>query len=242
MKIIEKLNARDKGQFTSPIPTIAFLGDSITHGCFETFNLGEGKGTMSDCDSKAVYHNLVKEALLELFPRCGVNIVNAGIGGDKTEGALGRIEKDVLNKNPDLVVIMFGVNDAFSGGVEHADIYKENLRKLFTMVQDAGSEVIFMTPPMMCTKVSHRLTDSMLRGVAEGAAKVQNEGVLTLYVEKAREVAKECGVPVAEVYDKWMKLHNSGVDVTSLMANYINHPSRNMHKLFAKAVLEAMFS
>ena len=61
MKIIEKLNARDKGQFANPIPTIAFLGDSITHGCFETFNLGDGKGTRSDCDAKAVYHNVVKE-------------------------------------------------------------------------------------------------------------------------------------------------------------------------------------
>lgn len=241
MKIIEKLNARDKEQFKNPIPTIVFLGDSITHGCFETFNTGDNK-TMSDCDYDAVYHNRIRRTLLEYFPRCGVNIVNAGIGGDKTEGALGRIEKDVLDKNPDLVVIMFGVNDAFSGGADHADVYKDNLKKLFTMVQNAGSEVIFMTPPMMCTKVSYKVTDPMLREVAAGAAKVQNDGVLTLYVEKAREAAKECGVPVAEVYDKWMKLAESGVDVTALMSNGINHPNRMMHKLFANAVLEVMFS
>ena len=99
-----------------------------------------------------------------------------------------------------------------------------------------------MTPPMTATKVTYKLTDPMLRGIAEESAKAQNSGILTHFVEKAREAASECGVPVAEAYARWMKLYEAGVDISDHISNGINHPSRNMHKLFAIAVLEAMFS
>jgi lysophospholipase L1-like esterase len=197
---------------------------------------------MSECDLVAVYHNQVREILCELWPRCAVNIVNAGIGGDSTEGGLKRLETDVLSKNPDLVVISFGVNDSFSKGVPYAETYKENLKTMFERIKATGSEVIFMTPPMTCTAVGPKVTDPLLRRIAAESAEVQNGGTLTLYVEKAREAAKECGVPVAEAYAKWMKLYESGVNINAHIANGINHPSRNMHKLFAYAVLEAMFS
>ena len=82
---------------------------------------------------------------------------------------------------------------------------------------------------------------TLLRRIAAESAEVQNGGTLTLFVEKAREACAECGVNVAEAYGRWMKLHESGVDVTSFISNGINHPNRNMHKLFAYAVLEAMF-
>ena len=244
MKIIEKLNARDKAQFQNPIPTIVFLGDSITHGCFETHNIGDNK-TQSVCDDVAVYHNVVKETLCELWPRCGVNIVNAGIGGDSTVGALKRLESDVLSKNPDLVVVSFGVNDSFncfSKGAPTADDYKANLKTIFEKIKATGSEVIFMTPPMTATRVTHTVTDPMLRAIAEESARAQNSGILTTFVEKAREAASECGVTVAEAYARWMKLYEAGVDINAHISNGINHPSRNMHKLFAIAILEAMFS
>ena len=39
-------------------------------------------------------------------------IINAGIGGHNTENARARLQKDVLSKNPDVVIIQFGINDA----------------------------------------------------------------------------------------------------------------------------------
>ncbi|SPU10891.1 esterase [Niallia circulans] len=39
-------------------------------------------------------------------------IINAGINGNNTVDALNRIEADVIQKQPDLVTILFGANDA----------------------------------------------------------------------------------------------------------------------------------
>ena len=50
------------------------------------------------------------------------------------------------------------------------------------------------------------------------------------------------GVPVADCYSEWKKLYESGVHTTMLLANRINHPTREMHGLFAdmlfKTILE----
>ena len=36
-RFVEKLNARNKDANASEMPVIAFLGDSVTQGCFECF-------------------------------------------------------------------------------------------------------------------------------------------------------------------------------------------------------------
>ena len=40
-----------------------------------------------------------------------VETVNAGVGGNSTAKALNRMSKDVLEQNPDIVVVFFGTND-----------------------------------------------------------------------------------------------------------------------------------
>ncbi|MEQ9065829.1 MAG: GDSL-type esterase/lipase family protein [Gimesia chilikensis] len=48
--------------------------------------------------------------LAKELPQQGVpvKVINAGIGGNTTQNAVARFEKDVLAKQPDLVVIQFG--------------------------------------------------------------------------------------------------------------------------------------
>jgi acyl-CoA thioesterase I len=41
----------------------------------------------------------------------GLTIMNAGVGGDTTASALNRIDQDVLNQDPKVVVILLGGND-----------------------------------------------------------------------------------------------------------------------------------
>ena len=40
-------------------------------------------------------------------------VTNVGIGGERTDGALARLEKDVLAKKPRLVTVMYGTNDSY---------------------------------------------------------------------------------------------------------------------------------
>lgn len=73
---------------------IVCLGDSLTFGK----GAEEGKNF---------------PAYLEQFSR--FRVVNAGVSGDTTSGALLRINRDVLRLHPDLVIIELGGNDYLRG-------------------------------------------------------------------------------------------------------------------------------
>lgn len=241
MKIINKIVERADGKTLSKVklPTIAFLGDSVTQGCFELYCPQE------NCidtvfDQSSTYHTYLKQMLNHIYPKAAVTIVNAGISGDSTTGGLSRLERDVLSQNPDLTVVCFGLNDC-SWGMDGVEKYKNNLREIFKKLLDAGSEVIFMTPNMMNTRVSYLIKEQMFIDIAHGAMKRQNEGVMDAYMNAAREAAKEFSIPVCDVYAKWQKMASYGTDTTALLSNYINHPTRAMNYLFAYSLLETMF-
>jgi hypothetical protein len=60
------------------------------------------------------------------------------------------------------------------------------------------------------------------------------------YVEAAKALAAELGVTVADAYAEWKVLEREGMDVTANLANYINHPSRQLHQVFANVLFEAL--
>ena len=56
----------------------------------------------------------------------------------------------------------------------------------------------------------------------------------------AREEARAQGVPVADTYRVWDALAAAGVDTTEMLANSINHPSREAHRLFVNEILRVL--
>ena len=241
MKIINKIVAKADGVTMAkvPTPTIAFLGDSVTQGCFEDFM------SLENCvdnvyDQANVYHTYLKQMLSHIYPKAAVTIVNAGIAGDNSSGGLARLSRDVLSHNPDLTVVCFGLNDS-NWGMNGIEKYENNLREIFKRLLEAGGEVIFMTPNMLTTRVLYTLKASLLRDTAETLAKIQNEGIMDAYVDAARRAARECNVPVCDVYAKWKRMASYGTDTTLLLEQGLNHPKRYMHYLFAHSLLETMF-
>lgn len=239
MEIIKKIAEKAKDIPGAKVPTIAFLGDSVTQGCFELYMETE-KWFGNVCDYKNVYHNRVKEMLAVLFPKTPINIINAGVGGESAKDGLVRLKRDVLDYSPDLTVVCFGLNDCCFG-MENLDNYISALEGIFKELRAAGSEIIFMTPNMMNTDVSYRIDPPMLKGNAERAKRVQTDGTFETFLQKARELCGEKGVPVCDCYKKWKLMHENGVDVTALMSNFVNHPIREMHWLFAGMLVDTMF-
>lgn len=152
---------------------------------------------------------------------------------------LQRLERDVLAYHPDLTVVCFGLNDACRGD-ETQEEYASALDGIFTKLKEAGSEIIFMTPNMMNTRLSEKLTVPEIRAVAEDTLKIQLDGRLERYLDAAREVCTRQGAAVCDCYAKWKLLSQNGVDTTALLANGINHPSREMAWMFAYSLLETM--
>jgi len=99
--------------------TIICFGDSLTYGT------GAGKG--GDYPS-------------QLSKIIGKPVINAGVPGDTTARALQRLERDVLAKFPDLVLLTIGGNDLKNGVA--GDVAFENLKTIVASIQKTGARVI----------------------------------------------------------------------------------------------------
>lgn len=236
-KIMQKIAQKAKDNFNQGAVTMAFLGDSVTQGCFEIYRKNDG--TLETVfDPEHAYHRYLAKIFSVLFPSVPVNIINAGISGGNASQGLERLERDVLCHRPDLTVVCFGLNDAWRGPDGIAD-YTRCLSGIFNALQENGSEVIFMTPNMMAAEVSCHLPEHFFPD-ARGAVKVQNDGIMDEYMDAARELCARMEVPVCDCYAKWKRLQASGADVTDLLANYINHPNRDLNWLFAISLTEML--
>ena len=65
-------------------------------------------------------------------------------------------------------------------------------------------------------------------------------GVFDLYIESAVNLAEKMKVKVCDCYKKWKKLSETQ-DITYLLANRINHPTKEMHELFAQSLFDLIF-
>ncbi|MBE7054497.1 MAG: GDSL family lipase [Ruminococcaceae bacterium] len=237
MKIINKIEKKASNIREYPVPTIVFLGDSVTQGCYE-LNVKSDDSVSVVFDKINVYHSYVQRIFNILFPKCPLNIINAGISGGKSHQACERLSRDVLCYNPDLTVVCFGLNDCGNISVEE---YSDSLKTIFTQAKAIGSEVIYMTPNMMNTSVSGFIKEKPILDIAQKSADKQNN-LMDEYIKQGMKTAEECGVKICDCYSLWKKLNESGVNTDELLANYINHPIREMHWLFAYKLVETMFS
>lgn len=225
MRIREKIHLDYNGLVKyGPINIVAF-GDSVTHGA-----VGAG-----EIDYETVYWNRLRKKILDVRNFVPVNAINAGIGGITAQASLDRIGRDVLNHNPDLVIVCFGLNDV-NGSLED---YLASLKTIFEACLADDRDVIFMTPNMLNTRVADD-TEEIYMQYAAVTAEYQNGGRMDLYMQKACELAAACGVKVCDCYSVWKDISRTE-DVTDLLANRINHPTREMHELFAQMLFDIVF-
>jgi len=77
-----------------------------------------------------------------LGKKIGKSIINAGRNGDTTEDALKRIDRDVLDQDPRVVIVLFGGND-FLQGYSKERTFK-NLSLIIDRIQQKGAAVILV--------------------------------------------------------------------------------------------------
>ena len=94
---------------------IATIGGSITQGA------GASKPANRWC-------NRFAEGWRRAFPACKIELVNAGIGATGSDIGAFRVNRDVIAKKPDVVVVEFSVNDPATQ--ERAASYEGLLRQL----------------------------------------------------------------------------------------------------------------
>ena len=113
---------------------VVFFGDSITQ-------MGVDKGGYIDL----IKQDIISKGLSEKY-----DIVGAGIGGNKIYDLFLRMDKDVLDQHPDVVVIWVGVNDVWHKASHGTGTDYDKFGKFYEAVvkklQANGIQVILTTP------------------------------------------------------------------------------------------------
>ncbi len=147
---------------------VVFLGDSITEA-------GAGAGG---------YVTLIREALAARHPDKKIEVIGAGISGNKVPDLQRRLEKDVLSHQPQIVVIYIGINDVWhsqSGKGTSPEDYTSGLKDIIGRIKQAGAKVIVCTPSVIGEKTdASNPLDKMLEDYAALSREVCRETACTL--------------------------------------------------------------
>jgi lysophospholipase L1-like esterase len=126
--------------FQSPKKKVIFFGDSITEAAVKPNG----------------YISAMKDLVAKENSTIQYDLIGAGIGGNKVYDLYLRLEDDVLNKNPDIVVIYIGVNDVWHkrsmGTGTDADKFEKFYDAIIAKIKAKNAKVILATPAVIGEK------------------------------------------------------------------------------------------
>ncbi len=156
----------------------------------------------------------------------GTDIINCGIGGDSTAGALARFDRDVKPHNPDIVILMIGCNDLLAASFSQATVnkYKQDLLKIYDKCTEIGAQVIFMT--------HNKIKTSSFEGERRYATFGGVVGSTDKMMSTMKEVAEEKDALVIDNWSYWKELREESYLIDTC------HPNGEGYDLYVKNVSE----
>jgi lysophospholipase L1-like esterase len=194
---------------------IVFLGDSITE-------LGVFPGG---------YVRLTGEALNATYPDLHLTVIGAGVSGHKVPDCQQRLQRDVLDKKPTIVVIYIGINDVWhsgSGNGTPKDAFKAGLESMIGEIKGVGARVILCTPTVI----------GELTGGTNTFDKMLDE-----YSDVSRGVARETGSQLLDLRKKcieYLAEHNKENKERGILTYDSVHLSLLGNRFLASLMLEAL--
>ena len=197
---------------------IITLGDSIT------------KGVRSGVVAEQTFASLLQATLRQ--NQIQATVQNIGMGGERTDQALKRLERDVITSKPDFVTVMYGTNDSWvdNGKTESRlseQAYEANLREIVQRLQKAGIKPVLMTEPMF--------------GEAQKKNGVGEDPNLRLsqYMDRCRVVAKETGTPLVDHFGHCAAVQKRKVKLQDWTTDGC-HPNPAGHAELAHRIAQVM--
>lgn len=199
-------------------PTIVALGDSIT------------KGVRTGVAADEIFSVLVEAGLRERSPES--TVINVGIGGERTDQALARLDSLVAEHRPTLVLVMYGTNDAYVDPGRDAprltrEAYAANLGSIVTTLRAAGVRPVLMTEP------------AWAQGAAPDGSGAHPDIRLGEYMEACREVAKKLDVTLIDHHARWRAAAAEGQDLGAWTTDQC-HPNAAGHRVMADTILATL--
>ncbi len=176
---------------------IGFLGGSITQGSLSS--------TPDTCYAALVYQWWVKQ-----FPHSKFTFVNAGIGGTTSLFGAARAQDDLLQYNPDFVVVDFTVNDEDTAFFQ--ETFEGVLRQLWCH-ENAPAVIV----------LNNVLYDS---------------GICAQ--DRHNAVAEKYGIPCVSMRDSLYRLICSGTYTAAEMTPDNLHPNDKGHRFLADRIIHKL--
>lgn len=197
---------------------IVFLGDSITQG--------------GDSHDKG-YVRIIRKSLTEKHPDLNLEIIGAGISGNKVPDLQRRLEKDVIAKKPTIVVIYIGINDVWHGEKDPArgtmpDAFTSGLKDVIGRCMAAGATVVLCTPTLIGEK-------------KDGANSLDVK--LDQYSDLSRALAKELKLALCDLRKAtvdYVKEHNPENADKGILTSDRVHLNEAGNKFIAETMLKVL--
>ncbi len=197
--------------------------------------------------------NVYADLLRKELPKHGLpaRVINQGVPADRTTDAVARLESDVRAFDPDVVILLFGLNDSAvdvwrnaTGPRVPRDVYRKNLTNIVRVLKADGATPILATPqPMHWTA---KLKDLYAgpphndQSPYDAADPLGFNATLVDYVQVAREVAKKESITLVDIHQMFMDYHSGeGQNLSDLLLDGM-HPNDKGHRIIADALLAAI--
>ncbi|MEE2888227.1 MAG: GDSL-type esterase/lipase family protein [Planctomycetota bacterium] len=211
-------------------------------------NLSAGLRIVSFGDSTTALRQTVKQVYSDRLPDIlgdkGIRaeVFNAGISGDTTTRAAKRFTEDVMQMEPDVVVIQFGLNDSAVDVQKNKSTprvslgdYRSQLRNFVQRLRQAGIGVVLMTPnPGLWTKNIKKLYGKPPYRVDDPwGFNIYNKS----YAAAARKLASQLGVSLVDVYREF---EGYGIEKTRSYLSDGLHPNDLGHQWLAEKIAKTL--
>lgn len=159
-------------KFEGSLPRIArklAAGEPVTIVAFGSSSTA-GYGASSTAFS---YPNRLADQLRRKYADADISILNQGVGGEDGPQMIARLQKSVIDNNPDLVIWQLGTNTVVRGGNidETADIIEDGVKRL----KETGADVVLVDPQYAPATTANREADAnkMVAVIKKAANKVK---------------------------------------------------------------------
>ncbi len=188
-----------------------------------------------------VYADILRAEL----PKKGItgSVLNKGVGGNTTKDALARFKTDVLDYNPDLVIMQFGCNDSAMDVWKDPPVteprvslaeYISNLQTMIHALKDRGCRVILMTPE------PRRWTTKMVSLYGKPPYNPNDPMgfnlLFTDYAQAVRDIAKKENMALVDIYNIFTAC---GEKIDTFFLDGV-HPNDEGHRLVVDALLKKL--
>ena len=205
------------GHFLRSGDRIIFFGDSITQ-----------LGVKSNG-----YVTLIQDSLRKNHAALGIEVVGAGISGNKVTDLQKRLQNDVLDKKPTVVVIYIGINDVWHYALPNLkgtpkDEFESDLKDIIGKIQGHHARVVLCTPSVV--------------GEKNDGTNPQDE-MLDEYAGISRRVAAETGSSLCDLrkaFVEHLRVHNPKNDEKGILTYDRVHLNDDGNRLVAGQILNAL--